>query len=199
MHVAVPQPLEPGPRIPSNVGIEGLHPYLNRSNNQVSRIYEGMFLIDNDAVRASWPKAKSLVTDLIQKHGGGVETARRWAERPLAYPIKRKKRATFLLTHFTMPSNGFQDLNRELEINDHILRYLYIGVDEVPAEERELSAAEGSDDFVVPEPPADDAIDEPEEEEEESAAEASAEGEEDPEEEAVVAAAVTESEETKEA
>ena len=130
----------------------------------MSRIYESMFLLDNDVVRASWPQAKSHVTDLIAKHGGTVETARRWGERPLAYPIKRRKRATYLLVHLSMPGDGFQALNRELELDEHVLRYIHIGVDEVPAAERELTEAEGAPDFEVPEPPADDAVIEEEEE-----------------------------------
>ena len=51
-------------------------------------LYEGMFLIDNDTVRAGWASAKAVVTDLIAKHGGSVSSARRWDERRLAYPIR---------------------------------------------------------------------------------------------------------------
>jgi ribosomal protein S6 len=128
----------------------------------MSRIYEAMFLIDNDTVRASWQQAKASVAGLIEKHGGKVRTSRRWAERRLSYPIRRRNRATYLLSYLELPQEHIPGLHRDLEINDMVLRHLFMRAEEVPAEEVELSEAESANDFVVPEPPADDAIDEPE-------------------------------------
>lgn len=126
----------------------------------MSRIYEGMFLIDNDAVRAGWARAKSSVTGLIRKHGGTVRAARRWEERALAYPIKHKRRATYLLAFYEIPGSAIPALTRELELMEPLLRYLLTRVEEVPARELELAAAEEAPDFVIPEPPSDDVQDE---------------------------------------
>ena len=122
-------------------------------------VYEGMFLLDNDLVRAGWPKAKATVTGLLEKHGGKVLTSRRWDERRLAYRIKRRNRATFLLAHYELGSGSIPAFQRDLEINESVLRYMLLKVDEVPAEETELTKAEEASDFVVPEPP-DDNFDE---------------------------------------
>ena len=126
----------------------------------MSRIYETMFLIDNDAVRAGWQKAKSTVTDLVGKHGGKVHTSRRWGERRLAYPIRRRHRATYLMTYLELDQEEIPPLRRDLEINDVVLRHLMLRAESIPGEEVELSEAEQADDFIVPEPPADDAVDE---------------------------------------
>ncbi|MEM7517197.1 MAG: 30S ribosomal protein S6 [Planctomycetota bacterium] len=139
------------------------------------RIYEGMFLLDNQVVRQDWQQAKSIVTGLLEKHGGTVHSARRWDERRLAYPIKKRNRATFLLAYAEIPNTGIESLRRDLEINEEVLRYLFTSVDEIPEGEKDLSSAEQSKDFVVPTPPADDAVD-PEPEEESSEGEAKAEG-----------------------
>ena len=120
------------------------------------RLYEGMFLIDNDVVRAGWREAKSAVTKLVAKHGGEIRSCRRWDERRLAYPIKRRRRATYLLTYCDLPSTALAPLNRDLEINEVVLRHLLLRADELPAQELELTAAEDSKDFVLPEPPPDD-------------------------------------------
>jgi len=125
----------------------------------LTQIYEGMFLLDNDLVRAGWADAKRVVTDLLGKHGGEVHTARRWAERKLAYPVRRKRRATYLLCHYSIPSARIVDLRRDLDISEQVLRYLFLAVDAVPDTERELAAAEESSAFVVPEPPSDDTPD----------------------------------------
>jgi ribosomal protein S6 len=122
------------------------------------RTYEGMFLLDNQVVRADYKAAKALVTDLLKKHGGEVVCARRWDERRLAYPIQGRQRATYLLTYFKSPGQAIVPLRRDAELDERILRHLFISVEEVPAKELELALAEG-DDFAPPPPPADDAID----------------------------------------
>lgn len=127
----------------------------------MTRLYEGMFLIDNDVVRADWQQAKKSLAEVLAKNGGELETARRWDERRLSYPIKKKNRATFLLTYFQLPNDAMPGLVRDLEIGDQTLRHLIVAVEAVPEDERMLAAEEDSTDFVVPEPPADDAVEAP--------------------------------------
>ena len=122
----------------------------------MTAIYEGMFLLDNELVRADWSSAKARVTGLLEKHGAEVRTARRWAERKLAYPIERRLRATYLLVYYTLPVERIPGFQRELDLTDGILRYLVLRVDEVPSSEAELAAAEQAADFVMPAPPADE-------------------------------------------
>jgi ribosomal protein S6 len=120
--------------------------------------YEGMFLLDNQVVRADYKAAKALVTDMLKKHGAEITCARRWDERRLAYPIQGRLRATYLLTYFKVPGSAIVGIRRDAELDERILRNLLISVEEVPAKELELGLAEG-DDYAPPPPPADDAID----------------------------------------
>lgn len=132
----------------------------------MSQIYEGMFLLDNDVVREGYEGAKALVTGALDKHGATLLSARRWDERRLAYPIKGRRRATFLITYYQIDGNEIPGLRREFDLSEKVLRYLFNSVDAVPEGEVELAQAEGATDFTVPEPPADDAPDpEPEPEE----------------------------------
>lgn len=120
-------------------------------------LYEGMFLIDNDLVRSDWNAAKAKVTDVLTKHGATLHTARRWDERQLAYTIRRRKRATYLLSYFELDNDKGTVLNRDLELADGVLRHLVLRAEEVPVTERELATVEQSDDFTVPPPPEEDA------------------------------------------
>lgn len=122
----------------------------------MTRTYESMFLIDNDAVRAGWASAKASVAELIGKHGGKVLTSRRWDERRLAYPIRHRRRATYLLAYCEIAPERLVGLRRDLDISETVLRYLITSVDAVPPKEVELDAAERAEGFSVPEPPADD-------------------------------------------
>jgi len=125
----------------------------------MSRTYEIMYLIDNNAVRAGWKEAKSAVAALVEKHGGKVLSSRRWEERLLAYPIRRRRRGTYLLAYAEMEPSQVGGLRRELDLADSVLRYLILSVESVPPQELELTAAESSADFVVPMPPPDDVFD----------------------------------------
>jgi ribosomal protein S6 len=124
------------------------------------KLYEGMYLVDNDVVREDWNKAKALVTGAVEKHGGKVITARRWGERRLAYPISGKLRATYLLSYFEIDKDALTLMTRDFELSEHVLRYLQLAVDVVPEAEFELAQAEGAADFTVPAPPVDDYVDE---------------------------------------
>ena len=129
----------------------------------MSRTYEIMYLLDNNAVRAGWKEAKAAATGLIEKHGGKVLSAHRWDERALAYPIRQRRRGTFLLAYASLDANGSAELRRELDLTESVLRYLILTAESMPEQELELTKAEGAAGFVVPEPPADELIEEEEE------------------------------------
>ena len=132
-------------------------------------IYEGMFLLDNNVVREDWNNAKGVATGILEKHGANVATARRWAERSLAYTIKKRNRGTYLLVHFDADPSSISIVRRDLELNETVMRYLILTTDEVPEGEQELHEAELSSDFSVPEPPEDHVVDDDSDEEEEGA------------------------------
>lgn len=119
----------------------------------MTHLYEGMFILDNDRVRAGWKPAKAMITDLLEKHGATLHTARRWDERRLAYPIRRRRRATYLLAYFELTPGKGELLIRDLDLNEGILRYLMLRAESVPEKEFGLSRAEEADDFTVPLPP----------------------------------------------
>jgi small subunit ribosomal protein S6 len=49
--------------------------------------------------------------------------------RSLAYPIKKKSSGYYLNAYFTAPGAIIVKLERQLEIDDHVLRYLTIKYD----------------------------------------------------------------------
>jgi len=122
------------------------------------KLYEGMFLLDNQAVREDWAKAKAAVTDTLQKHGAKVLSARHWDERKLAYSIKGKTRGTYVLTYFECGSEVANGMRRDLELDERILRYLLLKVEALPEGELEKSQAEGTAEFALPTPPVEEAL-----------------------------------------
>lgn len=122
----------------------------------MTQIYEGMFLLDNEFVREDWKRAKQLVTGTLEKHGAKVLAARRWDERRLAYPIQRRRRATYLLAYYEVEGDAIGTIRRDFDLSEQILRFLVTSTEQVPAEEYQLSELENSPDFMPPPPPQDD-------------------------------------------
>ena len=123
---------------------------------KLNKSYEGMFLLDNQAVREDWKVAKGLVTETLEKHGARIQTARRWDERRLAYPVERRLRGTYLLTWFEAEPGALTGVRRDLDLSERVLRYLILNSEGIPEGEQELSDAENASDFSVPAPPPDD-------------------------------------------
>lgn len=123
----------------------------------MTNIYEGMFLLDNEVVRQDWKRAKEVVTGTLEKHGAKIHAARRWDERRLAYPIERRRRATYLLAYYEIAPENIVNLCRDIELSEPIMRYLLTSTAAVPEGEYKLSEVENSADFSVPAPPDDDA------------------------------------------
>ncbi|MBI5434201.1 MAG: 30S ribosomal protein S6 [Planctomycetes bacterium] len=119
-------------------------------------LYEGMFLLDNQVVRADWKSAKNLVADLVKKNGGEVSTIRRWDERRLAYAIRGRRRGTYYLTYFKAAPEAITAIRHDFELEERVLRYLVLRVETLPETEVELAKAELVEGYTVPPPPSDD-------------------------------------------
>ena len=122
---------------------------------EVKRNYECMVLLDNREVRNGWEALKGTVSSLFEKHGAEIKSARRWDERPLAYPIKGHTRATYLHMAAVADTDQVAAVRRDLQFADPVIRSLITAVEEFPAELHEPE--EAFDESVVPlgdEPPA---------------------------------------------
>lgn len=122
------------------------------------KLYEGMFLLDNQVVREDWGRAKAAVTETLAKHGAKVLTARHWDERKLAYSIKGRTRGTYVLTYFEGGSEAVNGMRRDLELDDRVLRYLLVRAEALPEGELEKSQAEGAAEFEPPTPPVEESL-----------------------------------------
>jgi ribosomal protein S6 len=86
--------------------------------------YEGMFLIDNSRVKPDPEACVGVVNDLLGRHRANVVRTDRWDERKLAYEVRKQKRATYVLSHFEMEPAKLQELRRDLDLNEDVLRSL---------------------------------------------------------------------------
>ena len=69
-------------------------------------------------------------TQTIVNHGGEVSRSEPWGRRTLAYPINKFFEGHYVLTRFTMNPAGASELDRFLRLNENLLRYMVIRLDD---------------------------------------------------------------------
>ena len=94
-----------------------------------TNVYEGLFILDSDQYARNPDDVSGQVDRYIGQFGGEVLVSRLWEERKLAYPIKGHKRGTYWLTYFKLDTANVKDLNRQFQISDGIVRFLFLKID----------------------------------------------------------------------
>lgn len=102
--------------------------------------YEGLFMLDPTKVAQEWENIKKQIISMIEKRGGSIITAKKWGERKLAYEIKGHKRAVYLLVYFQMPSLNVNNLRRDLELSELVMRTLIVVRNKLTQEEQQRIA-----------------------------------------------------------
>ncbi len=69
------------------------------------------------------------VNHLVESNGGDVLEVNEWGNQRLAYEIERKRSGYYVNMYFQAPGSLIERLERELEINDDVLRYLTLRMD----------------------------------------------------------------------
>jgi len=69
------------------------------------------------------------VNHLVENNGGDVLEVDEWGNQRLAYEIDRKRSGYYVNMYFKAPGTLIQRLERELQINDDVLRYLTLRMD----------------------------------------------------------------------
>ncbi|MCA9236141.1 MAG: 30S ribosomal protein S6 [Planctomycetales bacterium] len=89
-------------------------------------VYEGLFILDANRFARDHDKVSKEVEALIQEAGGVIEVSRLWEERRLAYPINGQRKGAYWLIYFRSPTEKITELTRACQINDTILRQLFV-------------------------------------------------------------------------
>ena len=100
-----------------------------------------MFLVDNSEARKNYEAVSQNIARIITKYGGEIRRSERWAERRLAYPVRRRDRGTYVLVYFSASPESITEIRRDCAIDEVILRNMILRVNAVPEKEPESEAA----------------------------------------------------------
>lgn len=93
-------------------------------------VYENMVILDSNKYAQDPSGVSATVQNLVASLGGEVLVSRLWNDgQKLAYPIKGHRKGTYWLTYMRLDSSKLTDFNRELRINETVLRTLTLLVE----------------------------------------------------------------------
>ena len=93
--------------------------------------YEGMFLFPQVA-SSDLKAAQEHVEYLIGRGEGEIISLAKWDERRLAYEIKGNRRGLYFLTYFKATGEGAIEIERQVNLSEHLLRAMILKADLVP-------------------------------------------------------------------
>ena len=92
--------------------------------------YELIYIIDTVLEETARKELVEKYAELIKQNGGEIEKVDDWGKRRLAYAINDMWEGWYVLVSFNAIGDLPKEIERNLEINDKILRYLIIKLEE---------------------------------------------------------------------
>ncbi len=93
-------------------------------------LYEHVFLVRQDASPQAVEALAEQMKSVIETGGGKVTKVEQWGLRPLSFRIKKNRKAHYALMNLDAPWAAIAEMERQMKINEDILRYLTVSVDE---------------------------------------------------------------------
>ena len=94
------------------------------------RQYEVVFIVDPGADDEEVSRLTENHKQIITDQGGTVTKEESWGKRPLAYEILHHTDGNFVLLEIEGSGREIAELERRMRVNDRIIRYLTVRVDE---------------------------------------------------------------------
>ena len=94
-------------------------------------LYEHVFLARQDLAQAQVDAMAEAATKIVEDHGGKVVKTETWGLRSLAYRIAKNRKAHYVMLEIDAPGDTVAEIERQAGINEDIIRYMTIKVDEL--------------------------------------------------------------------
>ena len=109
-------------------------------------LYESVFIVRQDVSAQHVEGLAERYTELITASGGEVAKTEYWGLRSLTYRIKRNRKGHYLHMQIDAPADAIAEMERNMRINEDVMRYLTIRVDELDPEPSAIMQSKGSRD-----------------------------------------------------
>ena len=97
--------------------------------SEVKNFYELTYIINAALSDDQIKEVIRRVNQYIEEHGGEIVEIDEWGTRRLAYPIQKRRNGYYVNMYFRAPASLIAALERFLEIDEQVLRYLTLRMD----------------------------------------------------------------------
>ena len=96
--------------------------------------YESVLIARQDLGASQVNTLVSELSEVIKKEGGEVVKVDNWGLKNLAYRIKKNRKGHYVLLNITAPSQAVSEYERLMRLNEDIIRYMTVKVNEFNSE-----------------------------------------------------------------
>ena len=97
-------------------------------------LYEHVLIARQDISAQQAEALNDQLKHLIEDQGGAVAKIEYWGLRNLTYRIKKNRKGHYSLLAIDAPAPAVKEMERQLSINEDVLRYMTVRVDELDLE-----------------------------------------------------------------
>ena len=94
-------------------------------------LYECVLIARNDVTQQQVDAIADQVASVVGEQGGEVRKREYWGLRGLAYRIKKNRKGHYMLLGLNAKPANLSEMERQLRLNEDVLRFLTIRVDEI--------------------------------------------------------------------
>lgn len=94
------------------------------------RVYEVMYIAAPETADEDVTKLNEAIQQQIEKEGGTIVKTEVMGRRRLAYPIQKKTEGHYTLFEIEGSGQEIAELERRFRVNDAVIRYITVRVDE---------------------------------------------------------------------
>ncbi len=109
-------------------------------------LYEHVFLTRQDVSNAQVETLTKEFCDIIDQGGGKVDRTEYWGVKPLAYKIKKSRKAHFTMLNIDAPHEAVAEMERRMGLSTDVLRFLTIKVEALEKEPSVMMRKQDRDD-----------------------------------------------------
>jgi len=108
--------------------------------------YESVFIARPDISAAQVEALTESLTTITSENGGSVTKNEYWGLKALTYRIKKNRKGHYSLLNLDAPPAAIKELERNMLLNEDILRFMTIRVDELEVEPSVMMRNKGARD-----------------------------------------------------
>ncbi len=108
-------------------------------------MYECVLIARNDVTQQQVEGVADIVAAQLEADGGAVKKREYWGLRSLAYRIKKNRKGHYMLLGLDAPTASVNEMERQLGLNEDVLRFMTIRVDEITEEPSAILSRKSDD------------------------------------------------------